>query len=117
MTGQIQRLVTGQIQRLVTGQLQHLVTMETKDPGSYHRLASLSDVDEEAALPSTKASAAAPLAALPSPWSLSVIRSRITATKPMHVILSEDAEGHLERSLGLYDLLAIGIGGTVGSGT
>ena len=41
---------------------------------------------------------------------------RISATKPMHVILAEDAEGHLERSLGLQDLLAIGIGGTVGSG-
>ena len=47
---------------------------------------------------------------------LSRVWNQVTATKPMRVILAEDAEGHLERSLGLWDLLAIGIGGTVGSG-
>ena len=42
--------------------------------------------------------------------------SRITAKKPLHAILAEEAEGKLDRSLELSDLLAIGIGGTVGSG-
>ena len=42
--------------------------------------------------------------------------SRVLAKKPLHAILAEEAEGKLDRSLELSDLLAIGIGGTVGSG-
>lgn len=34
----------------------------------------------------------------------------------MNVIMAEEEEEKLERRLSLYDLLAIGIGGTVGSG-
>ena len=49
------------------------------------------------------------------PWWRKVSRN-IFSQKPMDVILEEDSEGHLERSLSLVDLLAIGIGGTVGSG-
>ncbi len=36
--------------------------------------------------------------------------------KPMSVVVGEEEEEKLERRLSLYDLLAIGIGGTVGSG-
>ena len=42
------------------------------------------------------------------------VYAQITNRKPKSVILDEDQEGHLERSLELSDLLAIGIGGTVG---
>lgn len=36
--------------------------------------------------------------------------------KPMTVVVGEEEEEKLERRMGLYDLLAVGIGGTVGSG-
>ncbi len=36
--------------------------------------------------------------------------------KPLKVFQAEEKEEKLERNLSLYDLLAIGIGGTVGSG-
>ena len=36
--------------------------------------------------------------------------------KPRTVYEAEDRKGVLERSLSLFDLLAIGVGGTVGSG-
>lgn len=42
--------------------------------------------------------------------------SRMFLKKPMAVCLSENSESKLEKSLSLVDLLAIGIGGTVGSG-
>lgn len=42
--------------------------------------------------------------------------SQITARKSLEVILTEESEADLDRSLTLTDLLAIGIGGTVGSG-
>ena len=50
------------------------------------------------------------------------LSSRLLARKPLGVILAEEEEGGgegghgLEKELGLTDLLAIGIGGTVGSG-
>jgi APA family basic amino acid/polyamine antiporter len=36
--------------------------------------------------------------------------------KPKKVVVAEQQQELLERTLSLYDLLAIGIGGTVGSG-
>lgn len=42
--------------------------------------------------------------------------SKITATKPRALILEQEREGVLENELGLWDMLAIGIGGTIGSG-
>ncbi|KAG9402456.1 hypothetical protein AC1031_007069 [Aphanomyces cochlioides] len=40
----------------------------------------------------------------------------IFRTKPIEVILAEEKKEELVRELGLWDLIAIGIGGTVGSG-
>ena len=37
-------------------------------------------------------------------------------TKPIHVIIDETNHGKLDRTLTLFDLLCIGVGGTVGSG-
>jgi amino acid transporter len=42
--------------------------------------------------------------------------ARITLQKPYEVIVAEDISDKLERVLGLWDLLAIGIGGTLGTG-
>ena len=41
---------------------------------------------------------------------------RINLRKPQRVIEAENDAEKLERTLGLFDLLMIGIGGTVGSG-
>ena len=44
------------------------------------------------------------------------VLQRLTARKPLGVILSEEHEETLGKELSLFDLIAIGIGGTVGSG-
>lgn len=49
------------------------------------------------------------------PWH-SVLWGRLFKQKPLAVIHAEEAEEKLPRVLNLFDLLMIGIGGTVGSG-
>ncbi|RHY53709.1 hypothetical protein DYB37_012414 [Aphanomyces astaci] len=44
------------------------------------------------------------------------ILQHLFRTKPIEVINAEELKGELPRELGLWDLIAIGIGGTVGSG-
>ena len=46
----------------------------------------------------------------------SKLRRRAFLKKPLSVCIAEEKEEKLERNLSLIDLLAIGIGGTVGSG-
>ena len=41
---------------------------------------------------------------------------RVMGRKPLSIIMAEEGEETLGRELGLFDLIAIGIGGTVGSG-
>lgn len=41
---------------------------------------------------------------------------RIFKTKPIEVIEAEEAGSQLERHMSLFDLICIGIGGTVGTG-
>ncbi|CAM9805743.1 unnamed protein product, partial [Discosporangium mesarthrocarpum] len=42
--------------------------------------------------------------------------SRCFIKKPLEVVHLQEEEGELERTLGFWDLVAIGVGGTVGSG-
>ena len=44
------------------------------------------------------------------------LSSRMLLRKPLAVVLAEETESKLTRHLTLFDLLCIGIGGTVGSG-
>ena len=46
---------------------------------------------------------------------LSIIRQALWR-KPLKLILQEEEQEEIQRTLGLFDLLMIGIGGTVGSG-
>ncbi|CAM9333439.1 unnamed protein product, partial [Hapterophycus canaliculatus] len=40
--------------------------------------------------------------------------SRCFKQKPLQVVYAEESEGVLERTLGFWDLFALGFGGTVG---
>jgi len=44
------------------------------------------------------------------------LTSRLFLRKPLAVVAAEESESKLERHLGLFDLLCLGIGGTIGSG-
>ncbi|CAM9796350.1 unnamed protein product, partial [Choristocarpus tenellus] len=47
---------------------------------------------------------------------MSSLLSRCFRRKPLQVVHAEEDQGELERTLGFWDLVAVGVGGTVGSG-